>query len=273
MKIAICNETYQDWPLEKMLEHAASIGYDGIEYAPFTLASSAYDLTVEQRQSIAEQTRAHNLDVVGLHWLFAHTTGLHLTSPEDSVRQATGNYLVELANMCADMGGSVLVLGSPQQRNIESGVSLNDANSFAIETLKMAVDTLARREVTLAIEPLGPVETNFINTAEQAIEICDLIGSPWIKLHLDVKAMSSESKPIDQVIRDSKDYIAHFHANDPNRRGPGMGEVQFEPIFEALNDIGYNGWVSVEVFDYEPGVEALTRESFDYLQRQLATIS
>ena len=273
MKIAICNETYQDWPLEQMLEHASSIGYDGVEYAPFTLAGSAFELDVNKRQQIGELTRAHHLDVVGLHWLFAHTKGLHLTSPDETVREATGDYLKELANMCADMGGSVLVLGSPMQRNILEGVSSTDANNFAIETLKMAVETLASRSVTLAIEPLGPEETNFINTAEQAIEMCDAIGSPWVRLHLDVKAMSSETKPIEQIIRDSKDYVAHFHANDPNRRGPGMGDVQFEPIVEALNDIGYDGWVSVEVFDYEPGIEALTCESFEYLQRQLSTVS
>jgi sugar phosphate isomerase/epimerase len=273
MKIAICNETYQDWPLEKMLVHAKELGYQGIEYAPFTLAKSAYDLSPDRRREIADLTRHHNLDVVGLHWLFAHTSGMHLTSPDEKIRTAAGEYLCELANMCGDMGGHVIVFGSPMQRNIENGVSPDSARSFAIEAINMATQTLASRQVTLAIEPLGPEETNFINTAREAIEICDAIGSPWVKLHLDVKAMSTESKPIPQIIRESKDYIAHFHANDPNRRGPGMGAVQFEPIIDALNDVGYDGWISVEVFDYEPGTERLTRDSIDYLQRMLGVSS
>ena len=127
--------------------------------------------------------------------------------------------------------------------------------------------------MTLAVEPLGPEEGDFLLTAELGVELMQMVGSPNVRLHLDVKAMSSEQKPIVDIIRDCAPHIEHFHANDANRRGPGMGDIDFVPIFQTLQDIGYDKWVSVEVFDYEPGVETLASESMAYMQKCLERIS
>jgi sugar phosphate isomerase/epimerase len=159
------------------------------------------------------------------------------------------------------------VLGSPLQRNLLSGVSHEQAMERAADCLRRAMPTLEECGVTLAVEPLGPKDGNFLLTAEKGIELCELVASPQCRLHLDCKAMSSESKPIPQIIRDSFSWLEHFHANDPNMRGPGMGDLDFVPIFQSLADLHYRGWVSVEVFDYAPGVEALARESIEYMQR------
>jgi sugar phosphate isomerase/epimerase len=267
MRFAICNETFQDWPFEKAFAFARELGYTGVEIAPFTIANNAYDISTGRREEVKRQAEEADLEVVGLHWLLAKTTGYYLTTPDDAVRAKTADYLGELARLCRDLGGSLMVLGSPLQRNLLPSVSHDQAMELAADVLRRVLPTLEKCDVTIAVEPLGPQEGDFLNTAKLGVQLIEMVASPQVRLHLDVKAMSTESIPVPQLIRKYAAYLAHFHANDPNKRGPGMGEVDFHPILEALGEIDYRGWVSVEVFDYEPGPERLARESIEYLQR------
>ncbi len=269
MKLAICNETFQDWPFDKAFEYARRLGYTGIEFAPFTIDKNAYNISAKKRAEVRRQAENAGLEVVGLHWLLAFTEGYYLTSPDAEIRARTSEYLGELARLCRDLGGRILVLGSPMQRNLLPGVSHDEAMRHAADVIRGAVEEMAICGVTLAIEPLGPEEGDFLNTAELGVELIRMIDAPNVRLHLDVKAMSAEAKPIAEIIRECAPYLEHFHANDANRRGPGMGEIDFIPILQALKEIGYEGWVSVEVFDYEPGVESLASQSVQYLQQCL----
>jgi sugar phosphate isomerase/epimerase len=148
-----------------------------------------------------------------------------------------------------------------------AGVTPEQAQSWAAETFDRPVYRAASREVTICLEPLSPAETNFINTAAEAIEFVRRVPSLHFQIILDVKAMCSELKPIPQIIRESWPHFAHFHANDKNLKGPGFGEVDFRPIAAALNEVGYNGFISVEVFDFKEGPETIARRSLEYLRQ------
>jgi sugar phosphate isomerase/epimerase len=163
-----------------------------------------------------------------------------------------------------------MVIGSPKQRNLMPGVTREQAMAFAREVFIPSLDPAGRRGVILAFEPLAPTETDFVNTAAEAIELVDRIKHPNFRINLDVKAMSSEKKPIPQVIRESARHIAHVQVNDPNLLGPGMGDVKYEPIIAALREAGYDGWLSVEAFDFKPGAERIARESIEYLKKVTA---
>jgi sugar phosphate isomerase/epimerase len=273
MKFAICNETFQDWPLEKAFAFAADCGYTGIEIAPFTLAAYAQDISAAQRAAVRRVAEQCGLEVIGLHWLLAKTEGFHVTSPEADVRRRTAEYFANLARLCAELGGKVLVFGSPQQRNLMAGVSAEQGMQYAVEVLQSVVPVFEQCDVVLALEPLGPQETNFLVTTAEAVELAERIGSPHVRLHLDCKAMATEPTPIPDLIRRHAGMMAHFHANDPNRQGPGFGRLDFVPILEALGEVDYRGWVSVEVFDYTPGIERLARESVEYLQSCLSKLA
>ena len=160
-----------------------------------------------------------------------------------------------------------VVFGSPLQRNLLPGVSHDQAMGYASEVFRAAMPTIAECGVTLAVEPLAPAEGNFLNTAADGVRLVRMVDHPKCRLHLDCKAMSSEPKPIPDIIRANLADLVHFHANDANRQGPGFGKLDFVPIFAALREIGYDGWVSVEVFDYTPGIERLARESIEYMRR------
>lgn len=273
MKFAICQEMFENWDWERQCQLIAEVGYTGVEVAPFTLADRITQVTAEQRKTLRNVAEGHGLEIVGLHWLLAKTEGLHLTTADSAVRKATAEYVVELGRACADLGGDVLVFGSPQQRNLEAGMSREQAYENAAEVFKRAMPVLGDVNVKLCMEPLTTKETDFVTTCADAIELMQLVDHPNFVLHQDVKAMLSEATPIPDLIRAHAESIGHFHVNDSNLLGPGMGETDFAPIFEALLDVGYDGWVSVEVFDYAPGAEKIARESLRYMRETLARIS
>ena len=263
---------FGDQPFDQAFKTVRELGYTGIEIAPFTLTPGAETVDVreipaERRREVKQQAADAGLEMVGLHWLLAKTTGFYLTSPNDNVRKETGEYLKALAELCSELGGNILVLGSPQQRNLLPGVSYTEAEEYAAEVIRAAMPVYEDLGVTLALEPLSPAEGSFLLTASQAVDLMRLVDSPACRLHLDVKAMSSEKAPIQAIILENQEHLVHFHANDPNLLGPGMGEVDFGPIFGALKQIDYQGWVSVEVFKYEPSPEEIARDSIEYMRR------
>lgn len=267
MKFAICNETYQNHSLEQICDHVAECGYDGLEIAPFTLNDDPRLITIDDADAVGETVRKAGLEVVGLHWLLVKPEGLHLTTPDKNIRQATADFGSHLAKLCAAMGGKIMVWGSPFQRNVADDQSYDDAFKNATEVLRTIAETAGKHDVTIAMEPLSPKETNFLQTAEETIKLINTIDHPACQLHLDVKAMSSEPKSIPQIIDESKAHTVHFHANDPNLRGPGFGDVDFVPIAKALKAANYTGYVSVEVFDYTPNAETIASESIAYLKK------
>jgi len=266
MKYAICNETFQGWDHARVCDRAAALGYTGLEVAPFTLAPLITDVTAAQRAELRRQAEAAGVRILGLHWLLAKTTGFHLTSADPAVRKRTGEYLADLARAAADLGGDILVLGSPVQRNLPAGTSLEEGAALAADTLSHCLRALEDARVYLCIEPLTPAETNFLTSAAEGVALARRVAHPFVKLHLDVKAMSVENAPTPDVIRANREYLHHFHANDPNLRGPGFGDTDFKPILRALRDVDYAGWVSVEVFDYTPDPETIARESIRYMR-------
>ena len=273
MKFAICQELYEHTDWTTQCRRIAAAGYTGIEVAPFTIAENVTDISTTTIQEMRETAAQFGLEIIGLHWLLAKTTGLHLTSPETEIRARTADYLRRLADLCAGLGGKVLVFGSPQQRNLQPGISADDGMRYAAEVFHDAMPTFVTNGVELCLEPLTPKETNFINTCAPAVQLIEMVRSPAMRLHQDVKAMlGAETDSVPSLIHKYRDLCGHFHVNDTNLLGPGMGETDFHPILKALQESNSKGWVSVEVFDYRPGADHIAQQSIEYMKRVLSEL-
>jgi sugar phosphate isomerase/epimerase len=268
MKFGICNEIFKEWnDTARTIDYVKEAGYDGLEVAPFTLSQYVTDISEGVRKSIVKQAEAADLDILGIHWVLVGPDDMHLTSPDDDMRARTAQYLIDLAHFCGDIGGKVMIFGSPKQRNVLDGVTYDQAFDYAVEVFERALPTCEERDVTICMEPLTHLETNFCDTAEKAVQLIERINHAKFRLLLDTKAMTFEEDGRPATIRKYAKHLAHYHANDENLNGPGWGDVDFGPIFEALRDVGYEDYVSVEVFKFEPGPEAIATKSLEYLKR------
>ncbi|MBI2433804.1 MAG: sugar phosphate isomerase/epimerase [Candidatus Hydrogenedentes bacterium] len=267
MKFGICSEIFKDWnDIGRTIDYVKSVGYDGLEVAPFTLAQYVTDVPASTRAEIVRRAAQADLDILGIHWVFVGPEGVHLTHPDPDVRGYTAQYLIDLVRFCADIGGGIIVFGSPKQRNVEEGVTYEQAFTYARETFEKAMPVCEQRGVTICMEPLTHLETNFCQSAAETVKLIEAVDHPNFRLILDTKAMAFEKEERPALIRKYASYLRHYHANDENMEGPGFGAVEFAPIFQALNDIEFDGYVSVEVFKFDPGPEAIATRSLEYMK-------
>ncbi len=100
------------------------------------LNTDVRQITSAQREKYRRTVEAAGLEVIGLHWLLAKTTGFHLTTADKEVRKHTADYFRALVEFVPDLGGHVMVLGSPLQRNLQPGVTMEQAYEHAREILE-----------------------------------------------------------------------------------------------------------------------------------------
>lgn len=270
MKFGICSEIFQEWnDFDRACAYAASAGYEGIEIAPFTFAPHVTDIDAPTRAAIRRAAESAGIQIIGLHWLLVGPEGLHLTHPDASTRKRTAQYLRDLAAFCGEIGGAVMIFGSPKQRSLVDGITYEQAFDNAREVFEAALPECERRGVTLCMEQLSHLETDFCETVAQTVELVEAVGHPNFRIILDTKAMAFEHEDRPDLIRRYARHLAHYHANDTTLRGPGTGDTDFVPIFAALNEVGFGGFVSVEVFKFEEGPEAIADNSIHYMRKCL----
>ena len=187
-RLALCNEVLAPWPFDKQCAYASALGYRALEVAPYTLAQDPLTITDAQATHWAAIARAHGLAISGLHWLLVAPQGLSISSPDAAVQQRTQAAINRLIELCAQLGGTYLVHGSPAQRNPQPGQSTHDALARATEAWVAAGQYAGRFGVTYCIEPLARAQTSVVNTIAEAIAIVQAAALPHLKTMLDTSS-------------------------------------------------------------------------------------
>jgi sugar phosphate isomerase/epimerase len=269
MKFALCNEIFEGWTWPDTVRAIADVGYTGVEIAPFTLADAVTDLSPADRETIRRQAVDAGLEIVGLHWLFVSPAGLHTTTDDDATRRRTTAYMQELIRFCGDVGGRVMIIGSPKQRDVQEGVPYAIAWQRFVDMIVECLDEAAARAVTLCMEALPADQTNFVTTLAEAVRMVREVGHPNFQSMFDVHNARLETEPLPELVRRYRPYIAHVHVNEMDGSYPGAGDFDFGSILRVLQTAHYAGYVSAEVFDDRPGAEAIAQRTLAHLRAAL----
>lgn len=275
MRFTLCNEVVAALPFERQCALAAALGYDGLEIAPFTLSADPANLASADRSRFRKAAESEGIAITGLHWLLNVPGGLSLTSDDPQIHQRTGDHMVAMVDLCADLGGTVIVHGSPKQRPLAHAASPQRARDNAVALLRRAGERAQAAGVAYCVEPLSPAMTDFVTTIEEALSLVGDAGVPSVATMIDtLAAWGGEQEDPAALIRRHmpSGQIRHIHLNDDNMRAPGQGERHFAPILQALLDTRYDGVIGIEPFDYHPDGPAAAARAIGYLRGIVETL-
>jgi D-psicose/D-tagatose/L-ribulose 3-epimerase len=264
---AMCNEAFEQTPFAETCATLRGIGYEGIEIAPFTLAPDPVEITPAQRREYARVMLSEGLTFVGLHWLMVSPKGLHVTTADAELRKKSWVHIRNLIDLCADLGpNGVMVFGSPQQRSTSGGMSREEATRHYVEGLAEVAPHAEERGVTILLEALPKAQSDVVTTLREAAEIVHSIHSPAIQTMFDTHNAVDEQESHTRLLEKHFDVIRHVHVNEMDGRYPGTGDYDFRAVLQKLKALDYQGWVSLEVFDFKPAARAIAEASYGYLK-------
>lgn len=262
------------------------------EYAPKIKAMGfdTLEVGIEGVSDLDYAEAANVLSANGLGISFAAAMGpdRDLIHPDPAIQQ-NGLAYIRSCIEGAHAAGAQILCGPIYAAVGRTWQQSPDERIRDIEVLTKHLSNLASyasdHGVTLCLEPLNRFETSFLNTAEQALEIMRIVNHPACKIHLDTFHMNIEEKSLGDAIRLSADYLGHIHMCENDRGAPGTGNVQWDDVFQAIKDTGYDGDLVIESFtdkvktiakaaaiwrSFEPSQDDLAQNGLNFLKSEWA---
>ncbi|MGI8990386.1 MAG: sugar phosphate isomerase/epimerase family protein [Bryobacteraceae bacterium] len=227
-----------------LLPRIKAAGFDGVEVPLFRPSEFA---VADIRRGLAEN---------GLECTICSvlTGGLNMISDDAAVRARTRAHMEDCVKSAAEVGAKIIAGPLYSPVGLLPGRRRNaDEWNWAVECYRAIGPVLARHDVTIAIEPLNRFETYFLNTAEDAVKLCDEIDHPNVGILFDTFHANIEEKDIAKAYRTVGKHLKHVHACENDRGIPGTGHVEWPAVFQALRDMRYDGWLTIESFGFSLG--------------------
>lgn len=227
-----------------LLPQIKAAGFDGVEVPLFRPAAFA---AADIRKGIAENALECTICSV-------LTGGLNMISDDAAVRAATRQHMVDCVKSAAEVGAKIIAgpLYAPVGY-LPGRRRTADEWKWAVDCYQSIGPALSEYGVTIAIEPLNRFETYFLNTAADAVALCDQIGHPNVGILFDTFHANIEEKDIAAGYRTVGRHLKHVHTCENDRGIPGSGHVEWSAVFQALRDVRYDGWLTIESFGFALG--------------------
>lgn len=245
MKLSVSNIAWENSELEEHLKLLRDLGCEGVELAPSCIWPEPVEVSQEERKRVRRLVQSSGLEVTAFHALLYTRPDLQLFKDKKS-RQATVDYLKQLAQLCADLRGKALIFGSPKSR-MKGDRDYEECLEWAAEAFREVAEEGKGLGVVLCIEPLPPKEADFIRNSAEGMALVERVNRSNFGLHLDAKAMVEADENFEEAFQKYGRQICHFHVGDPGLSPPGSTGVDHSRIGKALRRSGYNGYVSIEM--------------------------
>ncbi len=233
-----------DRQIRELLPLIKEKGFAGIEIPLFRLEGF-------NAAAVRKDTEAAGLECTVAS---AFIQGLSPISEDAAIRMKELEHLNGLIGAAAEAGAKILCGPMYSPVGYLPGRRRNaDEWKWAVEGLRSLGDTLSANNVTLAVEPLNRFETYFLNTAADAALLCDQVAHPNIGILFDTFHANIEEKDIGAGIRAVGKHLRHMHTCENDRGIPGSGHVEWAGVFQALRDVRYDGWLTIESFGFNIG--------------------
>jgi sugar phosphate isomerase/epimerase len=241
---------------------AAELGFDAIEL--FAPSADAVDCP-----GLRRLLDDHGLQLAavgtGAGWVRQR---LHLVLPDAADRARAQDFIRSII----DLGGEFeapAIIGSMQGRSGD-GINAETATKYLAEALESLGEYAAARQMPLLIEPLNRYETNLLNSLAEGVAIVESLSASNVRLLADLFHMNIEEAGMAAALRTAGPHVGHVHFVDSNRRAAGFGHIDFSPISEALEAIGYDGYLSAEALPM-PDSEAAARQTIKAFREYMQT--